>query len=126
MNINGIKIGEPFVSGNFEKMIESIRQEYNHIKVQNANLRRQLAEWDKDEEIQKANELASYYRRHSLHELSEKEAGRVAEFRKKHYASCHNAGTYRFELTGTGIAEAISVECPVCGTKEDVSDYDVW
>lgn len=33
MNINGIKIGEPFVSGNFEKMIESIRQEYNHIKV---------------------------------------------------------------------------------------------
>lgn len=126
MNIKGGDIDVTLFAPNFDKMLESIQQEYNRIRVQNANLRRQLAEWDKDEEIKKANELASYYRIHSLHELSEKEAERIAEFREKHYASCHNAGTYRFELTGTGIAEAISIECPVCGAKEDVSDYDVW
>lgn len=127
MNINGREIDiSPFLFKDFDKLLEDIRQEYNRVKSNNADLRKQLAEWSKEEEIQKANERAAYYRSHSLHELSDKEAKRIAEFRKAHYASCKNAGTYLFELAGTGIGEAISIKCPVCGTEENVTDYDNW
>ena len=127
MNINGREVDiSSFLFKDFDKLLEEIRQEYNRVKAQNADLRKQLAEWNKDEEIQKANELAVFYRGHSLHELSDKEANRISEFRKVHYASCKNAGTYIFELAGTGIGEAISIKCPVCGKEENVTDYDNW
>ena len=127
MNINGREVDiSSFLFKDFDKLLEEIRQEYNRVKAQNADLRKQLSEWNKDEEIQKANELAAFYRGHSLHELSDKAAKRIAEFRKAHYASCKNTGTFLFELTGTGIGEAISIKCPVCGTEENVTDYDNW
>lgn len=127
MNINGREVDiSSFLFKDFDKLLEEIRQEYNRVKAQNVDLRKQLSEWNKDEEIQKANELAAFYRGHSLHELSYKEAKRIAEFRKAYYASCKNAGTFLFELAGTGIGEAISIKCPVCGTEENVTDYDNW
>lgn len=127
MNINGREVDiSSFLFKDFDKLLEDIRQEYNRVKARNADLYKQLNEWNKDEEIQKANERAEYYRGHSLHELSDKEAKRIAEFRKSHYASCKNAGTFIFELAGTGIGEAISIKCPVCGTEEDVTDYNNW
>lgn len=127
MSTNDRKVNiASFLFKDFDKLLEDIRQEYNRVKANNAELRKQFAEWNKDEEIQKANERAAYYRGHSLHELSDKEAKRIAEFRKAHYASCKNAGTFLFELAGTGIGEAISIKCPVCGTEENVTDYDNW
>ena len=127
MNINGREVDiSSFLFKDFDKLLEDIRQEYNRVKAQNADLRKQLSEWNKDEEIQKANELVAFYRGHSLHELSDKETKRIAEFRKAHYASCKNAGTFLFELAGTGIGEAISIKCPVCGAEENVTDYDNW
>lgn len=127
MNINGREVDiSSFLFKDFDKLLEDIRQEYNRVKAHNIDLRKQLAEWNKDEEIQKANKLAAFYRGHSLHELSDKEAKRIADFRKSHYASCKNAGTFLFELAGTGIGEAISIKCPVCGVEENVTDYDNW
>lgn len=127
MNINGREVDiSSFLFKDFDKLLEDIRQEYNRVKARNADLCKQLNEWNKDEEIQKANERAEYYRGHSLHELSDKEAKRIADFRKSHYASCKNAGTFIFELAGTGIGEAISIKCPVCGAEENVTDYDNW
>lgn len=127
MNINGREVDiSSFLFKDFDKLLEDIRQEYNRVKASNADLCKQLNEWNKDEEIQKANERAKYYRGHSLHELSDKEAKRIADFRKSHYASCKNAGTFIFELAGTGIGEAISIKCPVCGAEENVTDYDNW
>jgi len=58
--------------------------------------------------------------------LSDKEAKSIAAFRKKHYESCNNAGKFLFELVGTGIGEAISIRCPVCGAEENVTDYSNW
>ena len=124
MNINGKEA--LFLPKEFDRLLEEIRQEYNRIKTNNADLRKQLAEWNRNKEIQKANERATYYRSHSLHELSDKEAKRIAEFRRAHYASCKNSGTFLFELIGTGIGEAISIKCPVCGTEENVTDYNNW
>ena len=127
MNINGREIDiTPFLYKDFDKLLEDVQREYRRVKDSNAELRKQLSEWNKDAEIQKANERADYYRGHSLHELSDKEAKSIAAFRKAHYASCKNAGTYQFELTGTGIGEAISIRCPVCGAEENVTDYDTW
>lgn len=85
-----------------------------------------VSEWNKDEEIQKARKSAEYFRGHSLHELSDKEARCVAEFRRAHYESCRNASTFVFELAGSGIGEAISIKCPVCGAEENVTDYESW
>lgn len=127
MNINGREVDiTPFLYKDFDKLLEDVQREYKRVKDNNVELRKRLAEWNKDAEIQKANERAIYYRSHSLRELSDKEAKRIAEFRKAHYASCKNAGTFQFELAGTGIGEAISIKCPVCGAEENVTDYDTW
>lgn len=127
MNIKGRAIDiTPLIFKDVDRLLEDVRQEYYRVKAVNADLRKQLAEWNKDDEIQKANEQAAYYRAHSLHELSDKEAKCIAEFRKAHYASCKNAGAFQFELAGTGIGEAISIKCPVCGAEKNVTDYDNW
>ena len=127
MNINGREIDiSQFLYKDFDKLISDLRSEYNRIKDENAKLRAMVSEWNKDEEIQKARKNAEYYRGHSLHELSDKEARRIAEFRKTHYESCGNASTFVFELAGSGIGEAISIKCPICGVEENVTDYDSW
>lgn len=50
----------------------------------------------------------------------------VEQFRNQHYVSCGNGSRYIFELTGTGIGEAISIQCPVCGERKDVTDVENW
>ena len=91
MSTNDRKVNiASFLFKDFDKLLEDIRQEYNRVKANNAELRKQFAEWNKDEEIQKANERAAYYRGHSLHELSDKEAKRIAEFRKALAHFCLN------------------------------------
>jgi len=115
-----------FLYKDFDSLLEDVRREYNRVKENNAELYKRVNEWNKDEEIRKANERADYYRSHSLHELSDKEAKRIAAFREAHYASCNNKGTFIFELQGAGFGEAISIKCPVCGTEEDVTDISVW
>jgi len=115
-----------FLNKDFDKLLEDIRREYQRVRERNVELQNKLFEWNKDAEIQKANQRADYYRSHSLHELSDKEAKSIAAFRKKHYESCNNAGKFLFELVGTGIGEAISIRCPVCGAEENVTDYSNW
>lgn len=113
-------------SFDFDDSLENIRKEYNRVRDQNIALRKQLLEWNKNEEIKKANERALYYQRHSLHELSEREAKCVSKFKEIHYASCQNTDTFLFKLTGTGIGELISIKCPICGSEEDITDIDNW
>lgn len=127
MNINGRDIVfSSFVYKDFDKLLEDIRQEYNRVKANNADVHRQLDEWNKDEEILKAQEWAEYYRGHSLCQLTDKELASIKTFRAKHYASCKNGNKYQFELTGTGVGEAIDIRCPICGESENITDYDAW
>ncbi len=124
MNINhGLRY---LLHKDFDSLIAGLKNEYNRIVEENASLREMVAGWNKDDEIVKAKNEAEYYRRHSLHELSDDEVKKISGFRNRHYKSCKNAGTYIFELAGTGIGEAISIKCPVCGQEENVTDYSNW
>lgn len=80
----------------------------------------------RDDELKKAQEKAMYYRSHSLHELSDNEIKKIRVFRKAHYDSCKNGSTFLFGFTGTGIGEAITIKCPICGKEENVTDYNDW
>lgn len=112
--------------GDFYKQLDNIREEYEHVCEMRDKYAEQIREWNKDDEIQKVKDLAQYYMGHGLHMLSDKEAERVKTFRNMHYKSCNNGSSFTFELVGTGIGEAITIVCPVCGQKEDVTDYDTW
>ena len=131
MNTNDVRNDIPIAvrsvfRGDFFKQLDGIREEYEYVCSIRDKYAQQLDDWNKAEEIQKSRELAEYYRSHSLHMLSDKEAERIKTFRSMHYESCGNGRSFTFELTGTGIGEAITIVCPVCGQKEDVTDLDDW
>lgn len=110
----------------FDEMLEGIKEAYDEVCNSNRRLGEIIDNWNRDAEIQKAEKLAEYYRKHSLHQLSDKEMKSVEQFRNQHYVSCGNGSRYIFELTGTGIGEAISIQCPVCGERKDVTDVENW
>lgn len=126
MNTNVKKFFERLTRSGFEKAWQKVHDEYDAVCKERDRCRQLVNEWNKDEEIQKAQQQAEFYRRNSLRELSESEAQRIREFREEHYKSCKNSGTYLFELNGTGIGEAITIKCPCCNEEEDVTDYSTW
>lgn len=126
MSTNLKQFFQSLTRSGFEKAWQKVHDEYVAVCEERDRYRQRLNEWNKDEEIQKAHQQAELYRRRSLHELSEKEAQRIREFRAKHYQLCENSGTYLFELEGTGIGEAITIKCPCCNEEEDVTDYSTW
>lgn len=126
MNTNVKKFFERLTCSGFEKAWQKVHDEYDAVCKERDRYRQLVNEWNKDEEIQKAQQQAEFYRRNSLHELSESEAKRIREFREEHYKSCKNSGTYQFELNGTGIGEAITIKCPCCNEEEDITDYSTW
>jgi len=103
------------------------------MRLQVREMKRTLQEWNKDEEIQKAQKEADYWRLHSLCHLSDKELERLDDFHQRHYEKCalplHSkiaGNTYIYELTGTGIGTIIKVTCPLCGESEDITDTSSW
>lgn len=110
----------------FDKLVESIKHEYDNVCAERDELRNRLASWKKDDELRALQSQVDFCRTHSLHALSDVEAERISLFRARHYENCKNAGTYLFELSGTGFGETISIQCPICGKKEDVTDTESW
>ncbi len=106
--------------------MKAAQDEYDSIVELNESLRKKVAEWNKDEEIRKAVELAEYnrtppYARYQITRRKQKRA-----FRDSHYKSCKNGSKYLYELTGTGIGTAITIKCPGCGEEKNITDYDCW
>lgn len=119
-----ILIGDP--ERNIQQSVETIKQSVDHLIRDNKVLRLQIKEFNKDAEIQaKDKELKSVWDR-ALCVMSDKESKARREFVEQHYKSCGNAGTYIYELSGTGIGTVIKIKCPVCGAEEDITDYDSW
>ena len=54
------------VHRDFKGLLKAAQDEYDSIVELNESLRKKVAEWNKDEEIRKAVELAEYNRTHSL------------------------------------------------------------
>lgn len=115
-----------FELNKFDKCLKELEKEYSALQSENDELRRRLAEYNKDEEIQKLERQIKLQSEMCLHLLVGKEKERVENFREKHYHSCNNGNRYIFELTGTGIGEGIEIKCPICSATEDVTDVDCW
>lgn len=86
------------VHRDFKGLLKDVQDEYDFLVELNKSLQKKVAEWNKDEEIQRAVEMTEYCRTHK----------------------------YLYELTGTGIGTAITIKCPVCGEEKDITDYDCW
>lgn len=114
------------VHRDFKGLLKAAQDEYDSLVELNESLRKKVAEWNKDEEIRKAVELAEYNRTHSLCKMSDNEMKAERAFRDSHYKSCKNGGKYLYELTRTGIGTAITIKCPACGEEKDITDYDCW
>lgn len=106
------------VHRDFKGLLKAAQDEYDSLVELNESLRKKVAEWNKDEEIRKAVELAEYNRTHSLCQISDNEKKAERAFRDSHYKSCKNGSKYLYELTGTGIGTAITIKCPVCGEEK--------
>lgn len=114
------------VHRDFKGLLKDVQDEYDFLAELNKSLQKKVAEWNKDEEIQRAVKMTEYCRTHSLCQMSDNEKKAERAFRDSHYKSCKNGSKYLYELTGTGIGTAITIKCPVCGEEKDITDYDCW
>lgn len=114
------------VHRDFKGLLKDVQDEYDFLAELNKSLQKKVAEWNKDEEIQRAVEMTEYCRTHSLCQMSDNEKKAERAFRDSHYKSCKNGSKYLYELTGTGIGTAITIKCPVCGEEKNITDYDCW
>ena len=110
----------------FDKLLKELKKEYDRVNHRNAHLQKTLNQWNRDEEIKRADDMAEYYRTHRLCHLSDKETEKIKSFRERHYQSCGNGSRYVFDLESTGVGTVICVKCPVCDTEVNVTDYDAW
>ena len=108
------------VHRDFKGLLKDVQDEYDFLAELNKSLQKKVAEWNKDEEIQRAVEMTEYC------QMSDNEKKAERAFRDSHYKSCKNGSKYLYELTGTGIGTAITIKCPVCGEEKDITDYDCW
>lgn len=62
--------------------------------------------------------------------LNEKENELAEKFMQEHRHSEVNKGAIgghiHFIFTPTGIGDACTIECIICGAKENITDYDSW
>lgn len=91
-----------------------------------ARYKKQLDDYNKDEEIKKLNDEINELRRLALIIFTEKELADYEAFRDKHYAKCKNGSSYTIMMEGTGIGCAYKVKCEKCGEIEDITDIDSW
>lgn len=80
------------VHRDFKGLLKAAQDEYDSLVELNESLRKKVAEWNKDEEIRKAVELAEYNCTHSLCQMSDNETKAERAFRDSHYKSCKNGG----------------------------------
>ncbi len=113
-------------SGDFDKSLENLREEYNRVKTQNEFLREQVKSWNKDKEIQKAKLETEEERKLSLYRMTESEMEARKKFIDEHHKRCGNSGSFLYGIEHCGIGASLSIKCPVCGEEKDITDYSVW
>ena len=109
-----------------KKALDSVLTEYERVCEQNRRLMKTVEDFRKEDEIREAREHVEEIQKRSLHLLSTQELIDYRDFRQTHYNSCKNASEYIIMLSGTGLGEAITVKCPVCGMSRDITDISSW
>lgn len=82
------------VHRDFKGLLKDVQDEYDFLAELNKSLQKKVAEWNKDEEIQRAVEMTEYCRTHSLCQMSDNEKKAERAFRDSHYKSCKNGSKY--------------------------------
>lgn len=109
-----------------KKLLGDVQAEYDRQVSVADYFRKKCEEFRKDTEIQRLEHELQEARRLSLHQMNEEEFNLDKCFRQYHYEKCKNGSTFQYELTGTGIGTAISVICPRCGERKDITSFDNW
>lgn len=120
MNTNNL------VREDMNKLLGSVQAEYDRQVSVADYYRKKCEEFRKDDEIKKLEKQLGEIRGHSLHVMNEEEYVAAAAFRAAHYMKCRNGNTFQYELSGTGIGTVISIICPRCGERQDITSYDSW
>lgn len=114
------------VAQDMSKLLGNVQAEYDRQVSLVDYFRKKYEDFREDDEIKKLEERLDEVRRYSLHVMNEEEYVADAEFRAAHYMKCRNGSTFQYELTGTGIGTAISVRCPRCGERKDITSFGNW
>lgn len=114
------------VKQDMKKLLGDVQAEYDRQVSVADYFRKKCEEVRKDDEIKKLEEQLSEVRRNSLHIMNKEEYIEDAAFRWAHYKKCRNGSTFQYELTGTDIGTAISVICPRCGERKDITSFANW
>ena len=111
----------------FETGMEIVQKSYAFMKHQRDFYMKKCNEFRKDDDIARLEkELKRAQGVACLHRFYGDEAKKYYDFRERHYKSCKNGNRYNVKLVDTGLGEGISVECPVCGAVEDITDISTW
>ena len=115
------------------KTVNSIFDEIDDLKTQNALLRKELAR-PKDEQILKLKlqleevkaEL-SKVKSDALYIFSEKDKAAIHDFWLEHREKCPAEGkSMAYVVWGTGIGDCIEYGCRICGDVIDLTDTRRW
>lgn len=107
-----------------EKLLSDLNLYINDLISINEKLRKQLKDFNKDDEIQKLKEQLGIFRTNSIHVMSDKENESAKKFSSQHYNSCKS--NIQYILEGNGIGTGITVKCKKCLTEENITDIDNW
>lgn len=114
------------VKRDMRKLLCEVQAEYDRQANATEYFRKQCQAFRKDQEIQELETQVAALRHRSLHVMSEAEYNLAENFRHYHYEKCKNGSTFQYELSGTGIGTIISIICPVCGERKDITDIESW
>lgn len=112
-------------NSSFKELLSALNLEYNRQSSALNDLRNRLQSFRKDEEIQRLEEEIQRIRKLSLLNMTSAERDAVVTFVSIHLRKCQSP-SFSHELSGTSIATAIIVRCPICGEEKDVTDYEAW
>ena len=123
---------EAIFESDFNRLLDSIRKQYEFEKSCADEATRKLKEFNRDEEIQMLQESIAHLRKNSLLMLSDSERDKISKFRRDHYERhkythlMSSGSTFMYTLTGTGVGNIIEITCPICNETEDVTDLSSW
>ena len=105
-----------------KKQIDLLQKDKEAYRKDYINARQEVY---KDKVVERLNKELERYRKNSLQVLSDKEMLQFKEFKHSHYKSCKTNDIWVL-LSPTGIGTAITLKCPKCEEKLDITDIDNW
>lgn len=107
-----------------DKMVENIKELFTTIMDENDELKKELREYNKDEEIQKMEKKLSEVLKASVYQMTDIERKSAADFSSLHYKRCK--GVTLYIVKGTGIGDVLVVQCDKCKEHKDITDISTW